>query len=194
MWTRRIKSLSLEQWGHIFNIAGVLLGLVSIVSVMVQLHEHNKITRAENAQKLVELTMISNMELVKDPKLASLWTEGNENFDSLSKEDKGTFKRIWIIYLNILESAFHQREDGLIDEEDFQSRNKCLVINKNVVPKIWPELSEFYPPRFQRHVAEIIRTHESLVSQFHDQPLDRQEAREWMGGHRWPSSQPAGYR
>src|SRR6516164_1964025 len=108
MRTGKIERLSLEQWGHLFSIVGVLLGLVSIVSVMVQLHEHNKITRAENAQKLVELTMISNMELVKDPKLASLWTEGNENFDSLSKEDKGTFKRIWIIYLNILESAFHQ--------------------------------------------------------------------------------------
>src|SRR5215467_13662966 len=33
------------------------------------------------------------------PKLASLWIEGNENYDSLSKEDKERFKRIWIVYL-----------------------------------------------------------------------------------------------
>jgi hypothetical protein len=158
MWTGKTERLSLEQWGHVFSIVGVLLGLVSIVSVMTQLKEHNKITRAENAQKLAELTMASNLEMVKDSKLASLWTDGNERYDSLGKEDKERFRRIWIIYLNILESAFHQREDGLIDEEDFRSAHMCIFINKRGALKVWPELSGFYPARFQRHVAGILGT------------------------------------
>jgi hypothetical protein len=158
MRTGRIERLSLEQWGHLFSIVGVLLGLVSIASVMTQLKEHNKITRAENAQKLVELTMASHMELIKDPRLASLWREGNEGYDSLGEEDKERYRRLWIIYLNILESAFHQREDGLIDEEDFRSAHMCILINKRAALAVWPGLSGFYPARFQRHVAGVLGT------------------------------------
>ena len=98
MRTGKIERLSLEQWGHLFSIVGVLIGLVSIVSVMTQLKEHNKITRAENAQKLVELTMASHLELIKDPRLASLWREGNGGYDSLGEEDKERYRRLWIIY------------------------------------------------------------------------------------------------
>jgi hypothetical protein len=34
MRTGKIERLSLEQWGHLFSIVGVLIGLVSIASVM----------------------------------------------------------------------------------------------------------------------------------------------------------------
>jgi hypothetical protein len=158
MRTGKIERLSLEQWGHVFSIVGVLLGLVSLASVLAQLREHNKITRAENAQKLVELTMASHMEMIKDPRLASLWREGIEGYDSLGEGDKERYRRLWIIYFNILESAFHQREDGLIDEEDFRSTHMCILINKRSAFKVWPELSGFYPARFQRHVAGVLGT------------------------------------
>jgi hypothetical protein len=156
MRTSRIRRLSLEQWGHIFNIGGVLIGIVSILCVMVQLQENNKITRAENAQKLVELTMVSDMQRINDPKLASVWTDGNANYDALSTEDKRRLRIMWLVYFNILESAFHQRDDGLIEEEDFLSRSVCLTLNKGVLLKIWPELSHFYPARFQRYVSSSL--------------------------------------
>jgi hypothetical protein len=143
-------------------MGGVLVGLASILCVMWQLHEHNKITRAENAQKLVELTMVSNMQLINDAKLASVWTDGNGNYEALSTEDKRRLRIMWLVYFNILESAFHQREDGLIDEEDFQSCSMSLTLNTSVLSKIWPELAHFYPARFQRHVADSLKRENRL--------------------------------
>src|SRR5271166_5247325 len=143
MWTS--KSMSLEQWSHTFSIAGVLLALISIVLVLIELQEHNKITRAENAQKLVELTMMSNLALVKDSTLASIWTNGNVNYDLLSNEDRPRFRRLWIIYLNILANAFSQMENGLIDKDEFQSWDNDIEKKKVALSKIWdPELSMLY--------------------------------------------------
>jgi hypothetical protein len=148
--------LTLEQWGHIFNLGGLVVGLVSILCVIFQLLVHNKMTRAENAQKLVELTTLSNMQLINDAKLASVWADGNANYEALSTEDKRRLRMMWLVYFNILESAFHQREDGLIDEEDFESRSMCLALNRSVVSKIWPELAHFYPARFQKYVVSSL--------------------------------------
>jgi hypothetical protein len=157
IWTSKLKGLSLEEWSQIFSIAGVVIGLLSLAMVWRELHEHNKITRAENAQKLVELTMMSNMELIKDPQLSKLWVDGNANYDSLqNNENKERFRRIWIVYLNILESAYNQWDKGLMDEEEFASWDRDIKTHKAILTKLWPGLSGFYPPSFQRHVERIL--------------------------------------
>jgi hypothetical protein len=158
---KKIKDFTLEQWSSIFGIAGVLVGIISVGLVITELQQHNKITKSQNAQKLVELTMDANMELIKSPELSLLFSKGNKQFDSLDDQEKPRFKRIWIIYMNVLETAFNQYEDGLMSYEDFSAWDIDISRSKDVISKFWPIESEHYSPRFRAHVDKIIGVEKS---------------------------------
>jgi hypothetical protein len=153
----------LEIASRVFTIVGVIGGLLSIILVLIQIRRGNEITKAQNAQKLVELTMISNMELAKNPELEHIWETGNKNYDSLDEKDKPRFRRVWIIYLNILENAFSQWRKGMMDGEEFESWDRDLKKNRKTLSRIWPDLSGHYNARFQQHVAQAINAQEAAV-------------------------------
>src|SRR5438309_1065475 len=121
-----MRDFSLEKASQLAAIVGVVLGIVSLWFVYAELKHHTKVSMAANAQALVELTQPVNLELAKDPKLAALWQKGLSDYDSLPAEDKPRYKRIWIMYVNVLENAYYQREARIIEAHFYEAWDKDL--------------------------------------------------------------------
>ncbi len=154
--------LDLERGSQAFTIIGVIGGLVSVILVLIQLREGNQIRKAENAQKLVEITTTHNMAFLTEPGLFSLSQKANgehgdgEGYDHLTKEEKAKFKFSWVVYLNILENAYRQMRLGLIDEPIYESYDRDVRRNKLVLSKFWSSISELYSDDFKNYVTAII--------------------------------------
>jgi hypothetical protein len=146
------RNFTLENGAQVAEIAGVVIGIISLWFVYAELRHHTRVSMAANSQALVELTQPVNLELAKDRNLAALWNKGLGDYGSLSPEEKPRYKRIWIMYLNVLENAYYQHEERLIEERFYATWDQDLERNGEALSAVWPELNKLFSPDFAKHV------------------------------------------
>jgi hypothetical protein len=97
-----------------------------------------------------------NLELAKNADLSKLWERGAANYADLAEDEKPRYRRLWVMYLNVLENAYFQRQMGLIDERYYATWEGDLARNRKPLKEIWPELKELFSQEYSQHVDQIL--------------------------------------
>jgi hypothetical protein len=146
-----IRRSSVEKIAHVAEIVGVLVGIISLWFVYAELRHQTRVSMAANAQSLVGATQDINLELAANPELAALWLK---DYESASAEERARKDRIWIIYLNVLETAYYQNEDHLFEPHVYAGWDRDLVQNAKKLSQAWPRMRDKFSPAFAKHVDE----------------------------------------
>ena len=101
--------VNMEQAANIAEIAGGIAILVSLIYVGFQIHQSNKIAKAESVRAIQSMAFMDQFDMAKIGR-------GLSEFDALDYSDKWGFhlysKNLWSHWMMVLES----RELGLVTE------------------------------------------------------------------------------
>ena len=150
------RKWTLEEAAHLASIVGVVVGVVSLWFVYGELRQQTQIIKAGNSQALVELTHPFNLELAKDPEFSKLWERGTANYTDLNEDERPRYLRLWVMYLNVLENAYYQRQMGLIEERFYATWENDLARNRKPLKEVWPDLKDLVSLEYAQHVDRIL--------------------------------------
>ena len=78
-----------------------------------QIQENTDLTRAANAQKLVELSSPFNLLLIQNREVAELWLKGGSQYDTLDQIDQERYYELLTWWLILHENVYLQWKKGL---------------------------------------------------------------------------------
>ena len=123
-----------------------------------QLQTNIDLTKAANAQKLVELTSPFNLLLIQNRDVAELWHQGASHYDKMDQIDKERYYELLTWWLILHENIYHQKEKGLMHEETYRSWTRDLqyfLITKDITRyrNMWKVL---FDESFVKHMDKLI--------------------------------------
>jgi hypothetical protein len=151
--------MTLRDWADISVVVqGILLPL-SILILIWQVQKQSKLTKAANAQSLVEIASPFNLALVQDAAMADLWKHGASRYSEMDPVLQERYVNMLVWWFLLHENIHHQWQEGLIDAAVYNSWQRDLdyFIVKHRIADRWPSMKEFYHVAFARHVDGIIR-------------------------------------
>ena len=154
--------MTLSDWANLSVVVqGVILPL-SILILIWQVQKQFKLTRAANAQSLVEIASPFNLALVQDAEMAELWKNGASKYSEMDPVRQERYMNMLIWWLLLHENIRHQWREGLIDKAVYNSWQRDLdyFVVKHKIADRWPSMKEFYHVAFAQHVDGIIRNQE----------------------------------
>lgn len=157
------------DWDDAANIATIIEAAVVIVSVLfiwLQIKQQTKLTRVARAQDLVNLSSPFNLDLVKDERLALLWSNGSAGYNNFPEGKKARYKNMLIWWLIFHENIYYQKNEGLLDENIYNSWQADLefFIRKQPLAPVWPELEGAFEKKFREHVTTLINKHTTTLT------------------------------
>ena len=146
--------MNLEQWSQVATILGALAIPLSAAFIWVQLRYQTALTRAANAQALVELSSPLNLQLIQDPEVAKLWINGPEHNSTYEPVDQFRYKTLIIWWMMLHENIFLQRRLGLLEESIYRVWDRDLrsFIRYHKIENRWDEFSDTFEPTFAAYV------------------------------------------
>jgi len=150
--------MTLQDWANVsFILQGVFIP-ISLLFVLLQLRKQTQLTRASNAQALVQISTPFNLLLVQDPKAVELWLHGAKNYDTLNEIERAQYMGIITWWLLLHENIFHQSQMDLIEEEMYASWQRDLeyFIRHHRLEPRWKLLRSYYHHDFANHVDRLI--------------------------------------
>lgn len=150
--------MSLQDWA---NLSIVLQGVfipISLLFVLFQLYKQTQLTRASNAQALVQISSPFYLLLIQDTRSVELWLHGAERFDSMNEIERSQYMAIITWWLLLHENIFHQSQMKLIEREMYNSWEKDLehfLRHHRMAPR-WKKLRDYYHHDFAEHVDRMV--------------------------------------
>ncbi len=155
--------MNLHDWADVSIIVqGVLLPL-SILILIWQVWKQSKLTRAANAQSLVEIASPFNLVLVQDPTVAELWRNGASKFPEMEPIQQERYMGMLNWWIMLHENIHNQWQKDLIDASVYKSWQRDLeyfLSRHRIIADRWPKLREYYEAAFADHVDVIIQQQE----------------------------------
>ena len=150
--------MKLQDWA---NLSIVLQGIfipISLLFVLFQLYKQTQLTRASNAQALVQISSPFNLLLIQDPKAVELWLHGAKRYDSLNEIERAQYMGIITWWLLLHENIFHQSQMKLIERKMYESWERDLeyFIRHHRLEPRWKTLRSYYHHDFAGHVDRLI--------------------------------------
>jgi len=159
--------MDLTEIGTIANILGSLSLVVSVLLLLKELHESNKLIRASNTQTLVQLSSPFYMGLIQDRKMAELYVQGAQNFGAMDEVDRYRYRTLLIWWLIFHENAYYQWRKRLLDSRSYKPWGNDLqvFIQQQNLGVHWQGMKDVFQDGFAQHMADLIRKYEMSVSQ-----------------------------
>ncbi|HEY0556335.1 MAG TPA: hypothetical protein VGG20_18930 [Thermoanaerobaculia bacterium] len=155
--------MTLHDWADVsIIIQGVLLPL-SILILIWQVWKQSKLTRAANAQSLVEIATPFHLALVQDSAVAELWKQGASQYSEMDPIRQERYMGMITWWIMLHESIHHQWQEDLIDDSVYSSWRRDLeyfLTRHKIIAERWPKLREYYEAAFAVHVDGIIQEQE----------------------------------
>lgn len=150
--------MKLADWANVSMILQAVFLPISILFVLFQLRKQTQLTRASNAQALVEISSPFNILMIQDPTVLELWLKGAERYESLNEIERARYVNILTWWLLLHENIFHQGQMGLIEKEMYDSwqRDLQFFIRRQRLSELWGKFKDFYHHDFARHVDDLM--------------------------------------
>ncbi len=149
----------------ISSVIGSLSLVASVLLLLRELRDTNRLARAANAQTLVEMAAPFYLGMVQDRQMAELCAGGARDFTALDEVDQSRYLRFLVWWLIFYENIFYQRRQRLLDQHTFQPwwcDFRLFAADQNL-SRHWLELE----PLFQQEFAEEVRT---LLAEIRGEP------------------------
>jgi hypothetical protein len=140
-----------------FILQGIFIP-ISLLFVLYQLIKQTQLTRASNAQALVQITAPFYLAQIQDPKVVELWLHGAERFDSLPEIERSQYMGLVTWWLLLHENIFHQSQMKLIERKMYISWEKDLeyFLRHHRLGTRWKKLRDYYHSDFAGHVDRLV--------------------------------------
>jgi hypothetical protein len=158
----------LEVIEKLAAIGGSLSLIISVLLLYREVRENNRLTRAANAQAMVDLSAPFYLALTQDRALAELYARSSRDFDALDEVDKARYRTLLTWWLVFYENVFYQRRQGLLDPHAFKpwSHDLRAFVQQHRLAQHWGELKSQFQDEFARYV-------DWLIDQAETPPRDR---------------------
>jgi hypothetical protein len=142
----------------ISSILGSLSLVVSVVLLMRELRETNRLTRAANAQALVDIVGPFYLSQVQDRQMAEFSARGAHKFDQMDEVDQHRYRCLLIWWLIFYENVYYQRRNGLLDRHAFQPwwHDLRVMVQEHNLAQHWDRLKSLFQPGFAEEVTALI--------------------------------------
>jgi len=140
------------------SIGGSLSLIVSVWLLFLEVRKNNRLTRAANAQALVEISSPLYMTQVQDRNMAEFCLRSARDFQSLDDVDRQRYRNLLIWWLIFHENIYYQRRQGLLDDRAFRpwSRDLLIFIEQQNLHQHWGELKHLFQDEFSDLVSHLI--------------------------------------
>lgn len=152
-----IASISIEQLAHLSTIVQSILVITSLVFIWFQLRQSAELTKAANAQALVEHFTNFNALLMENPDVASLWYAKGKQ---LQKEEEFLrYRELLILWLIFHENVYYQYSRRLLDQQIYQSWYIDLqdTVREHNLKLLGVDLLQLFPGEFGQHILSLKR-------------------------------------
>ena len=142
---------------NLFQIAGSASLVVSVLLLLREIRESNRLTRAANVQALVGLSGPFYMALVQDRQLAELCAKGVRGAD-FDEVDRQRYQNLLICWLTFYENIFYQRRQRLLDRHAFEPwrRELEMFLRRQKVAVHWSDIRDLFQTEFAAHVVALL--------------------------------------
>ncbi|MFM7129184.1 MAG: hypothetical protein ACKO0V_07480 [bacterium] len=130
--------------------------LVAVVSIWIQWSQENELGRAENVRALVEQAADFQYTIVASDLLTEIWSSYGRKPD-MTPAQKFQYQALLNQWLIIHESLYYQYQNGLFDEELYQSWDTDLRVNlkRHDLSVLGMTPDKIFSADFSRHLLEI---------------------------------------
>ena len=135
--------------------------LATLAYLALQIRQNTRSVRTATFQSSIDSINRINALIASDPAMARVFREGNENFDSLSDDERTQFNFLYLSYFHVFENMHFQGRQGTGAE-------LWLSVGKDVGPILstpgarnWWETNPYtFRSEFREYVEEAIKTAE----------------------------------
>jgi hypothetical protein len=145
----------LDQLAQISTIAQAFLVILSLGLILLQLRQNAELTKAANAQALVEHAGSFNALLIQSPELANLWYARGK--DLQSENDIRCYRELLVQWLIFHENIYYQHRRKLLDDDIFNSWREDMkaTVQRHNIALITNDLNAFFPGGFGEHLLKL---------------------------------------
>lgn len=147
--------MSLEQVAHISTIVQAILVTASLIFIWFQLRQSVELTKAANAQALVEHFTDFSALLMKNPEVASLWYAKGKGLKK--EEDFQRYRELLVLWLIFHENVYYQYSKRLLDHQIYQSWHFDLrdIVRGHNLSMLGIDLPQLFPGEFGQHLLHL---------------------------------------
>ncbi len=148
----------LTDIASISGIVTMVFVIISVWCVWWQLRENTRVSRAANAQSLVDISSPFLLALAQDRSLAELWVCGGSDFAALDVVDKKRYRSMLTWWLMLHENIYYQHKTRLLDSDIYHAWNADLTefIEAQRLGIHWGEMQHGFEKEFASYVQVLI--------------------------------------
>ena len=163
----------LKDLADVATILGALSLVISVVVLIREIRETNRLARASNAQAMVEISGPFYLTMVQDRALAELFARSAEGYEELDEIDRRRYRRLLVWWLIFYENIFYQRKQRLLDRHTFKPwwRDLNVFLRDQNVSQHWESLKDLFQEEFAEHVSEMLAEDRQALLQRPEQPV-----------------------
>jgi hypothetical protein len=150
--------MELHDLADVATVVGGIALFVSVVLLIHELRENNRLAKAANTQALVGLSSPFNLALIQDPKMAEFYVLGGQQFAEMNEVDRYRYRSLLMWWLIFHENVYHQWRQGLLTLHSFQPWLNELkqFVKLQQLWLQWDGLKDLFERSFARHVTRVI--------------------------------------
>jgi hypothetical protein len=155
--------LWLADVGNIALVVQAVVVSISLVFIWRQLSEAVRLTKAANAQKLVELSSPFNLQLIQNPEVYKLWIKADDEWDKMDEINRGRHYELLTWWLILHENIYHQWQKRLLDEDTFNSWGRDLkhFLARKDIEQYRKRWEKIFEPSFVEHINKLYAAEEN---------------------------------
>src|SRR5437870_399998 len=136
----------LHDFADVATILGALSLVFSVVILIRELRETNRLTRASNAQAMVEISGPFYLSMVQDRALAELFARSAQEYAEMDEIDRRRYRSLLVWWLIFYENIFYQHKMKLLDRHTFRPwwRDLRQFLRVQNVARYWDELKDLF--------------------------------------------------
>jgi hypothetical protein len=142
----------------IATILGNLALVVTVWLLLREVRENTRLTRAANAQTMVELASPFYLGIAQDRAMAELCARSVEDYESLDGIDRRRYRSLLVGWLIFYENIFYQRRHRFLDRHAFLPwwRDLHQFIREHNLGRHWDGLKDLFQEEFARAIDEML--------------------------------------
>ena len=149
--------MDLGQLADIGEFLGGVAVIVSLVYLAAQIRQNTNSLRASTFQAATDSVTEFTALLGSDPELSRIYSSGLLGVEALSEHDRVQFYFLFVTIVRRLESAFFQREAGIIDEQQWAGFKQLasILLNSPGGREEWKRSGQSFTKGFQDFVEAL---------------------------------------
>lgn len=145
----------LDQLAQVSTIAQTVLVVVSLGLILYQLRQNAELTKAANAQALVEHAGSFNALLIQNSDLADLWYGAGRDIEHAN--DARRYREMLVQWLIFHENIYYQHRKKLLDDAVYMSWRLDLksTVQRHNISLVTSDFLNFFPGGYGEHLIQL---------------------------------------